>query len=192
MDKVTLLDIANKIENAKNDDTPYLVNKGEKDEPLAIVGNANKTQVKMNDYTIRFQFPEGLLTELPERAISKNGAIYLEEVFKDKIVTPSQQLIMMDCSIVLLEFFHELKEDGTIERSTENQLFRRFARAGKELHMAIYEFVATFLGIPENLSGYMMVGSTISTFAQILDNHPELINESEIFLASSGESDVKE
>lgn len=190
LNKDVLAEISKKIDDAQKDDTPFLINQGD-DTPLAIVGDANKTKVKRNDYKIRFNFPEGLLQEVPEGAIHGVGCIYLEEEFKDRLVTPSQQLIMMDCSITLLEFFHELKEDGTLEKSTENQLFKRFARAGEKLHLAIYEFVATFLGIPDNLAGYMMVGSVMSALIAIIDNHPELINESEIFLESSGSEPVK-
>ena len=57
-DKITLeqlKQVHKKIEEAREDDTPYAIYV-EEDEPIKVVGDANKTEVKKSDYVITFRF----------------------------------------------------------------------------------------------------------------------------------------
>lgn len=176
-----LNDIAKAIDNAQYDDTPYLINEGDKDKPLMIVGDANKTEVKKNDYKITFMFPDGLLKDIPDNAKVLNDRVYLQQEFKDQFISPSKNLKMQSSVMKVQEFYFDLKKDGSIEKLSEKELFHRFADLSENFIDAVYNFVAMFLNIPEGLIQYMLVGSVIHAFMDIANNHPEVINESELF-----------
>ena len=49
-----MLKLSAQIKKAEEDTTPYAVVAGEE---IHVVGDANKTEVKKHDYTVRFRFP---------------------------------------------------------------------------------------------------------------------------------------
>lgn len=173
-----LLNINKKLKKIDNDDTPFAV---VKDEEISVVGDANKTQIKKNDYTLKFRVPISLFTEKPKEA-QIVGASYVFTVdFPDVTINPRSDLIIVDAIMKITPFFKKLKENGDVEDFTDEELISVFAYAGDEVHLAIYNLVATFLQVNDDIAPYMLPFSVIGALSEIIENHPEVFNEADAF-----------
>ncbi len=178
MKKTDLLAISKKLKQTNEDDTPFLVMK---DQEISVVGDANKTEVKKDDYSIRFRMPKNKFDEKPEGA-AEVGTYYVFSIdFKGITITPRSDLKILDAVMKIIPFFNKLKENGSIEGLEKEELFSVFAQAGEAVHLAIYNLVATFLGIDDELGEYMLPFSVIGAMSQLIDNHPEVFNEADVF-----------
>lgn len=173
-----LLGLAKQMQRAEEDTTPFAVVNGK---DVSVVGDVNKTEVKKNDYQIKFRFPFSLFETVPKGA-QKVGQYYVVTTeYKDVSVTPRKDLIILDSIMKVFPFFKKLKENGEVEDYSKEELFSIFAYAGNEVHLALYNLVATFLEIDDELGQYMLPGSVITVMGQIIENHPEMFNEADVF-----------
>lgn len=173
-----LLSINDKLKKINEDDTPFPV---VKDEEVAVVGNANKTEVKKNDYTIKFRVPISAFSEKPTNATVVGPHYVFSVDFPDVAITPRSDLIIVDAIMKIAPFFKKLKENGNVEDLTDEEMLSVFAYAGEEVHLAIYNLVATFLQVGDEIGPYMLPFSVIGALNQIIDNHPEVFNEADAF-----------
>ena len=171
-----LIDLAKKVKDAGKDDTPYLNIDGD---TAIVVGDANKTEVKKNDYIIKFRMPMSMFDEKPENGeLVGNGAYWIiTKTFEEVTITPRKDLILSDAIMKLYPFFNDLKEDGTVESYSDAELYSIFALAGDAIHLAMYNIVATFLGIDDVLAEYMLPAYVIQCVSDLVENHPEVFNE---------------
>lgn len=88
---------------------------------------------------------------------------------------------IVDAIFKILPFFSKLKEDGNIEDLTREELLSTFAYAKEDIHLAMYNLVATFLGIDDHLGSHMLPFSVIGALSQLIDTHPEIFNEADVF-----------
>lgn len=99
MDKFTIndwLDINKSIEKAREDDTPHAVlNNGN----LAVVGDANKTEVKKVDYQIKFRFEEGELQAYPKNAKKVGKYIMFTIDFEDIHINPRKDMLLVESAL---------------------------------------------------------------------------------------------
>ena len=174
--------IKNKIENAKEDDTPFPVVDGSN---ISVIGDANLTEVKKNDYTIKFGFPKDRYETKPQGA-EETPMYYMFTVDYEGIsINPRGNLGVAAAVMDLLPFFKELKDDGGVENLKPEDTALRFMRAKNEIQLAVYNLVATFLGISDEDATWMEPMSVIATAGKILKEHPEIINETELFFGLS-------
>lgn len=172
------LAVNNQLKKTNEDSTPFLISK---DEDLIVVGDANKTEVKANDYTIKFRMPKTELEAMPSGA-KEVGEYYVFSLSFDGItITPRSDLKIVDAIFKILPFFNKLKEDGSIEDLSREELLSIFAHAKEEIHLAMYNLVATFLGIDDHLGEYMLPFSVVGALSQLIENHPEIFNEADVF-----------
>lgn len=99
MDKFTIndwLDINKTLEKAREDDTPHAVlNNGN----LAVVGDANKTEVKKVDYQIKFRFEEGELQAYPKNAKKVGKYIMFTIDFEDIHINPRKDMLLVESAL---------------------------------------------------------------------------------------------
>lgn len=99
MDKFTIndwLDINKSLEKAREDDTPHAVlNNGN----LAVVGDANKTEVKKVDYQIKFRFEEGELKAYPKNAKKVGKYIMFTIDFEDIHINPRKDMLLVESAL---------------------------------------------------------------------------------------------
>ena len=172
------LAVNNKLKKTNEDTTPFLVSK---DEELIVVGDANQIEVKSNDYTIKFRMSKDEFETKPEGAEEIGHFYVFSLVYEGISITPRSDLKIVDAIFKILPFFNELKEDGDIEDLSREELLSLFANAKEEIHLAMYNLVATFLGIDDHLGAHMLPFSVIGALSQLIDNHPEIFNEADVF-----------
>lgn len=99
MDNFTIndwLDINKSLEKAREDDTPHAVlNNGN----LAVVGDANKTEVKKVDYQIKFRFEEGELQAYPKNAKKVGKYIMFTIDFEDIHINPRKDMLLVESAL---------------------------------------------------------------------------------------------
>ena len=99
MDKFTIndwLDINKSLKKAREDDTPHAVlNNGN----LAVVGDANKTEVKKVDYQIKFRFEEGELQAYPKNAKKVGKYIMFTIDFEDIHINPRKDMLLVESAL---------------------------------------------------------------------------------------------
>lgn len=99
MDKFTIndwLDINKSLEKAREDDTPHAVlNNGN----LAVVGDANKTEVKKVGYQIKFRFEEGELQAYPKNAKKVGKYIMFTIDFEDIHINPRKDMLLVESAL---------------------------------------------------------------------------------------------
>ena len=172
------LAVNNQLKKTNEDATPFLISK---DEDLIVVGDANKTAVKKNDYTIKFRMLKTDLEVKPEGAQEIGNYYVFSLTFEGIMITPRSDLKIVDAIFKILPFFNKLKEDGDIEELSREELLSMFAYAKEEIHLAMYNLVATFLGIDDQLGAHMLPFSVVGALSQLIDNHPEIFNEADVF-----------
>ncbi|MBP1045095.1 hypothetical protein I6N96_02305 [Enterococcus sp. BWM-S5] len=178
MKAADFLAISDKLKKTNEDETPFAV---VKDQEISVIGDANKTEVKQADYSMKFRVPQDFFEEKPEGA-KEVGPFYVFSVnFEDVSITPRSDLKIVDAIMKITPFFNKLKENGDVEGFEKEELLSIFIGAGDEVHLAIYNLVATFLGIDDQLGEYMLPFSVIENLNKIMDNHPEVFNEADVF-----------
>lgn len=173
-----LVNINEKIKATAEDTTPYLV---KKDDTLHVMGDANKTEVKKGDYTIKFRYPRSAFAEIPAGAREVGEFVVFAVTYPEVTITPRRDIKIIAEIFKLKPFLNTLSEDGKVEERTEEEMFMIVADAGEEMLLAVYNLVATFLGIDDIAGEYMLPGSVITALAQIVETHPEIFNEADVF-----------
>lgn len=178
-----MLELGKKMKETHKDETPFPVNDDKT--KITVVGNANLTQVKKNNYVIKYRMDKSIFDETGEQPPENAkliGQWYIFSITYNNIsITPRQDTKIMAALFDIIPFYNNLKEDGGIESKTENEIIELYLKAGDVFHLALYNFVAAFLGIDDFSGQYMLPGSVLRATHQILDNHPELFNEADIF-----------
>ena len=175
-----LTDIKKKLEEAQNDDTPYTL---VTDDEIMVVGDPNKTEVKTHDYTVKFRFPESLLDSVPHDPDVKIvcGQFITDIEFKDVSVIPRNDLKIVGGIAQFLPFFYEITEDGNLEDRTTEELAQIVINMSDEVMDGIYNIVAAFLDIDNELKDRMLATSVLETLGDLIHDFPQVFNEADGF-----------
>lgn len=177
--------LTQKINDAKDDPTPFLIMH---DDGPKVVGDANKTEVKKNDYTIKFRLPASMVEGSPELMANAKavGNEYIVTVdYKDRTITPREDLTIIESIMQLEPFIKVCTEDGAVREMSGRELLTKFTYMANEVHLAMYRIVGTFLKIDDVLGEYMLPVSVITAMTQLIDRHPEVFNEADTFFGFS-------
>lgn len=157
------------LQDAEKDDTPFLV-PGENE--LAVVGDANKTEINSHDFEISFRLP-------PE----KKGESYrvVKKKFENVYITPRQDTKILKAITTMMPYFKAVRPEGKVEDLTTEEKFEVFSSIGDEIYDAMYDLVALVLRIDPELKDFMMPTSVLKATAQIIRAFPEVINEADSF-----------
>lgn len=175
------LKIKHGVEEAEKDDTPYMV---ATDEQISVVGDANKTEVKQGDYEIWFRITADMIKDFPYKPeeVQQFGVFYkIKVIFKNKTVTPRNDVRLMNAATKLMPFFNELEDNGGVKSLSDREAGELFLDHYEEFDLAIYNLVATFLGVDDYYGEYMLPKHVFNAMLQLIAEHPELINATDAF-----------
>jgi hypothetical protein len=175
------LNVIEAREETYKDDTPFLI---QTDQDLKVLGDANKTVAKKNNYDVHFRLP---LSQYDTKEGDEIVGNYFTRTitFKDAYITAQKDLLLMDQFIQFDLITKKINEedDGKFSAGTyTNEEFAQLlARNGHELLLIMYNIVGIFLGIDDELGENMYPASVIENMIAIIENHPEISNEAETF-----------
>jgi len=175
---IELVDINEKLKKTEEDSTPYA---SIQDQKISVLGDANKTEVKKADYSIRFRIPQHALAEKPAAAKIIGEYYIIDMTYEDISLNPRNDLKIMAAIAEMLPFFNDLKENGEIDSLSGEEMVKRLAYAGDQVIEGIYNLVAAFLNVGEELKFFMTGASVIGALATMIDTHPEVFNEADVF-----------
>lgn len=178
MTQEDFLKIANNLKQAEKDDTPFVVVKNDE---IAVVGDANKTHVKRNEYIVSFRFPlSNEIYKTPESKVI--GDFYITNIaYKDVFVSPRRDLTIVGAIMKLIPYFKNLVDDGTIEDKNQEELFEAFVNLEPSILDAMYNVVSAMLDVDESIVDNMMPTSVFKVCAQLIEDYPEVFNEADVF-----------
>ena len=167
-----ILEIAHKSKNTYKDDTPFLMRK---DNDLFVIGSATKTAVKKYDYTLDFK--------------SDLGEIY-QKKFRDKSISPRRNFTIIDTIFTLFAIFNYVNESGEIIPWTEEELL--YVVEIEVVNIFIRNIVAAVLDIAPVELESAESESLAKALSKIIDNHPEIFNEADIYFRLTYSGNQKE
>lgn len=158
-------------DKAMEDTTPFPVMK---DGDLAVVGDANKTEVKKHDFVVTFVVPD------------ENGVYQKRNVeYKDVYLKPRQAVTVQRLMTALQPLYSKIKPGGKVEDYTADEI-RELAIAyeGTVLDQ-IYRLVAVVLGVDDELVDYMHPDSVMEAYHKIMQLYPDMVKAAESFFGLS-------
>lgn len=157
------------IKEAEKDDTPFLV---ASDDTLAVVGDANKTQLNKHDFEIVFRTP-------PEEP----GGSYnnVKKKFENVYITPRKETRVLRLITSMMPYFKGVTPEGEVRDLEADEKIMILQSVADEAFDHMYDLVAFVLGIDEELKEYMTPVSVMKAALQIIEGYPEVINEADTF-----------
>ena len=166
MDEKLYESIDEGIEAASKSVIPFQVTK---DDELAVVGDANATEINKHNFKINFKVPTG------------NGYQVYEKEYKDIYLKPRHETRLVKFMTALLPYYRKVTDEGGVVRYVpeEKENIRRLF--SEEVYDIMYDIVATVLDLDPQLKDYMTQSSVAKATVQIVEMYPELVNESDTF-----------
>ena len=150
------LETLRSMKKAEESTTPYAV---PTEDEIVVVGDANKTELNKNNFTVLFWIPEQVDGEIVEKDV--------EIEYKDVYITPRQAPRVVKAMNDLYPFYKKITEQGTGEDYSDDEIMNLVAELPDEIYERMYTLVATTLGVDPVLKDYMDMGSVMSNVAQI-------------------------
>lgn len=154
------------IEAAADSVVPFQVTK---DDELAVVGDANKTEINKHDFTITFKVP------------TEKGYVTKTKEFKGVFLKPRYESKVVKLVTELLPLFRKVTADGSVENYTREEKLAIMNDFSDELYDIMYDLVGVVLGIDKDIADYMTQASAVQAAAQIIEMYPEMVNEADTF-----------
>lgn len=154
-------------EKAMEDTTPFPVMK---DGDLAVVGDANKTEINKHDFILKFIVPDG-----------EGGYVEKDVEYKDVWLKPRQAVSVQRLMTALQPLFYKVKENGTLQDLTDDEMLEVVKQYEGNVLDQVYYLVASVLGVDERLVDYIEPNSALAAYHQIMLSYPDLVKASESF-----------
>lgn len=178
MTEQDIIEMKRAMDEAEKDDTPFVV---QTDDSLTVVGDVNKTEVKQMDYKINFRVPVNFGKDF-DGVLSIDGRYKLFSVdYKNICITPRKEGKLKGKLLSLIPYFRDVDENGELRKLTDEEIALRFYGSDGEILDKTYDFVASVLGVNDELIDLMDDVSVIATFDKILGDFPELYNGADVF-----------
>lgn len=163
------------LDNAQNSTVPFAV---VNDDELAVVGDANKTELKRFEYEITFERPEY------DAAGNLTGEFDVEtKKYENVFVKPRMNTRIVKLIASILPYFYKVDEDGNQVEYSKIELIQIFGRIDGAILDLMYELVATILDIPAGEIDYMTGTSVINTIMKFIDDNPQTAREAQLFFS---------
>lgn len=180
------------IEEARNDDTPYI---GIKDDEIHVLGNPNKTEIKPADYVVRFAFPNTEEWRARAEAMgdaigqaTEDGRYFLcERAYKNVYISPRRIGTVVSALAHIEQFLYKITDNGEVKDMTYDEMVGMAQIMNGELLDATYEVVASVLRVPYDEMEWMLPLNTIENAVKIAKNNPSAVNEADLFFDSPHE-----
>lgn len=176
------------IDGAEKDDTPYA---SMQEDSIAVVGDANKTEMNEHNFTMRFCMPKNEETQqwiadnLDHYNInlvaSEKGRLTFDWRYKDVFIKPRIMPKLLTVSAKWFALFYKVDVNDKYEfRFTDystREVIELLDSMTDEQVDAIYETAGIILGVPQEYRDYMQFRYVIDVFSKIPEYYPELMNE---------------
>ena len=176
-----MVTIQEKMNEAQHDDTPIpLVT----DNGLKVVGDANKTERKSRDYSIRFRFPENEAQNIDEKDIVQRvlGYVVVKVDFTDVHIVPRRDIDINAAIVKVIPYFQKLKEDGvTLKNRTPEEMVDFVKGMSDEIGDDIYSLVASILNVDRKIQDNMVFSDVIKVLEKLPQDFPEAFSEADAF-----------
>ena len=169
-----ILEIAHKLNDTYKDDTPFLVRKGRE---LFVIGNATKTAVKTHDYILDFESESGEVSQ---------------EKFCDKGINPGRNFTIIETIFKLFIIFYNVSENGEITPRADDELLQIVETETEAVYTFIRNVVGAMLDVEPAILENALPSSLIRVLSKIIDNHPEIFNEADIYFRLAYSKNQKE
>ena len=158
------------LDEAENSTTPFAV---VSDDEMAVVGDANETQINSHDFVMHFRVPteDGNKTKYVMKKVEYNN-LY---------ITPRQDIKVVRLITEMLPYFRKIMPDGTVGEYEESEIWDILEAMDEKIFDLMYDLVAFFLGVDPSLKDFMIPGDVVSATVQILTEYKEVVNEADTF-----------
>lgn len=174
-------EIKRRLDEAENDDTPYAIVANDE---IGIVGDADKTELKKGEYTIRFGFPntDAWKSHIDPEEIFRETENYIgvEKTFKDVFISPRRHSTILSAFTELYAFFNFIMDDGDVRDLTEDELPMALKMLDENAD-ATYNAVAAILGIDSDVAEWMFETDVTMALLKMIKDFPEIVNETDFF-----------
>lgn len=161
------------LDNAQESTIPFpVVN----DSELAVVGDANKTELKKYEYQITFEKPvyeDGKLT----------GMTTETKTYENVYVKPRHNTQIVKWLASMLPYFYKVDEDGNQVEYTKLEMLSIFGKLDGAILDIMYELVAVILGISDEDKDFMVGSSVMETVLKFIEDNPQTANEAMTFFS---------
>lgn len=174
-------EIAEKMQAAQKDDTPFAVVQGEE---VAVVGDANKTQIKRHDYKVKVTVPKAYASMLiKSEDIQREVGEYAvgTVTFKDVYIKPRNSIKIMAAAADLIPFFNNLEENGSVTAMDDEELIASHKLFSDEVIDAMYRLVKNVLDLDDAMADSITPPSVIELVRKFIEDFPELFGETDAF-----------
>ena len=148
------------------------------DDELAVIGDANQTELRKFEYEITFEKPgykDGELTGDVDIQTKKYENIFVKPRMNGRIVKLLSSM---------LPYFYKLDEDGNQVEYTKLEMIQIFGQLDDSILDRMYELVAVILNIPATDIDYMTTSSVLSTVTKFIEDNPNTAREAQLFFLS--------
>lgn len=167
-----LLKIKESIDKAGESTIPFPI---VKDGNVAVVGDANKTELNKHNFEIVFRIPD------PK---AEAGYTTVKTEYKDIYIKPRQAPTVQRLFTNVMPLVRKVKVDGTIEDYSQEELIEiTNALNDGGVYDIMYELVATVIGVHPDLVDYMTPKSVFDAVLKIIQVFPDMVNAGEAFFA---------
>ena len=174
--------IQEKMDDADKDNTPFVVIDGE--DRISVVGDANKTEVKKKEYSVKFRLPSQYKDLIPNSEPILDGKYYVATVkFNDVMITPRKDLKIVSAITSMIPFLRDISPSGDVTNRKNNELEAIVSNWISRDYVvdAMYDLVAAMLEVDFVLKDMMVFESVLENTIAILNDFPEVLNESDFF-----------
>lgn len=168
-----LTEIKDRLDEAQEDDTPYLV---VNDDKLHVIGDPNKTERKAFEYTLKFRFPKDIESD---GEIVGNHKI-VTRTYRNVTIKPRNDLRIVDAIMGIQPFIRKVA-GHTVSDFTEEEMKEIVTGMTDDIVLNIFKIVAAVVDIKDELVPYMMPLPALDVFASIVHDFPEVFNETDAF-----------
>lgn len=163
------------LDKAADTDVPFpVVN----DDELAVVGDANRTELRRFEYEITFERP--VLNE--DKSLT--GEFESEtKKYENVFVKPRMNTRIVKLLASLLPYFYKVDEEGNQVEYTNLEMIQIFGRLDGAIFDTMYELVATILEIPVSDIDYMTGSSVLNTVMKFIEDNPQTTREAQLFFS---------
>ena len=178
-----MVDLQDSFEKAHEDDTPFpIVTKDE----VRVVGDANRTEVKSRDYSIRFRFPKDMpeVQRIDPNEILKTVGNYVivRFEFKDVRIKPRYDLEIIAAISRIFPYLYSINEDTkNLEKRSKEEMTDIIDGMCQTIGDDLYHVAGAILGVDKGIEDYMMWNDVVDFVTNVPRDFPELINETEGF-----------
>lgn len=153
-------------DKAMEDTTPFPVMK---DGDLAVVGDANKTEINKHDFVLTFIFPSG------------DGYETKDVEYKDVWLKPRQAVAVQRLMTALQPLFYKVQDNGSLQDLTDDEMLDVVKQYEGNVLDQIYHLVAVVLGVDERIVDYIEPNSALEAYHKIMLSYPDLVKASDSF-----------